>query len=478
MNRNITFSVRESNALNKLPLGSTIIHFIETDLSYFREQCIELVYQYQNSGEYFPERASVLREYIRDCHPYCNILINTEFDKVVIDCIIDYLCERYAIGLEELWVKNLSASDNFGQAVFSRITEYKTGYAINQWINLLRMQKYAAAKMNFLFDGEEVSKAEYAARKLYFDMAFTLSAQELGCNAMELPQVRSYSVPLLPGSASLLVNAVNTLSPTIKFMTGGHKAKLPVKGRECLHDQAAAPAVNTIINLQRPMLPEIRQIMKTYENLPAEVYEPSCFKAIVDLEFDKLIEFGLLFQKSPSGNYIVADRSGNVPITETPESQEKEAGRARDYSEIPAETDSEKTAFAEGKALLEGKQATEMVSVTGEKVPTIEGETPASEKKIPTGISDGLTRIKRIHQMMEDPDRMLSKIRTPDEINQRCKLIWDDMSKQSGKNMTEEESREWFKSLVEIRYGIGTGKMTLEDLDRFFDATESVYRME
>jgi hypothetical protein len=319
MSNNITFAVRGIHALYPLPLGDTILHFIQSDFTYFREQCVDAVNKYQSFGTFSLERVSIYKEYIRGCHPYCSALINSVFDKIVLDCMIDYLCESNQMGLEELWVKKLSSSDSFGRAIFHRITEYKTGTGINQWTNLLRMQKYAATKLAFLFDGDMSNQAEYEARKLYFDMTFMLSAQELGCDASDLPQVRRYSLPLLPGSSFLLRNAVNTINPVVKSMTDGRKVGLRAKGMENLHDQIAGMAVSSMLDLQRPLAPEIRQLSKAYGKYATEVYEPSSFKAIIDLEFDKFLAYGMALQKSPeTGDYFIVSQTDHPEVAEEP----------------------------------------------------------------------------------------------------------------------------------------------------------------
>ncbi|MBP1736218.1 MAG: hypothetical protein H6Q60_99 [Oscillospiraceae bacterium] len=396
MSATITFAVGDSSLLHRLPLGDTMLHFIESDFTYFREQCVESVNRYQSTGAFAPERTAVLKEYIRGCHPYCSAAISSDFDQIAMDCIIDYLCETDEVGLEELWVRTLSSTDAFGRGVFHRITEYKTGYAINQWTNLLRMQKYAASKLEFLFHGEAASRSEYEARKLYFDMAFMLTAQELGCDAEALPQVKRYSVPLLPGSASILKNAVNAIRPQVKPLTEGRKITPPGKGRDCVHDQTAGVISNLMMNVQRPLLPELRQIMKAYGGLPAEVYVPSCLKAILDLEFDKLIESDLLLQSAPeTGSYRLVSRDGipvvpmtaeeSLPMEENPapvvlEADLKVYEKAMNEEENPAPVVLEAAPEAEESVPV----AEEAVPEAEEPVPVAEETVPAEEESVPT----------------------------------------------------------------------------------------------
>lgn len=427
----IAFYVLDSNTLHSLRLGHTLINFILSDFSYFAEQCIEAVQKYQRTGENTLEKATVLKEYIRNCHPYCSALINTEFSKIVIDCIIDYLCTSNNVGLEELWVKNLSATDEFGKAVFRRITEYKTGYSINQWKNLLRMQVYSASKAAIIYGSGGANRQEHRAKKLYFDMAFKLSAEELGGG--ELPYVKCCSVPFLPDSPSILKNAANTLEPMVKAMVGTRRINSPVKGRNCTHDQAAGLAINAIMSIRSPLSSEIDQFIKIYSELPDEVYEPSSFKAIIDLEFDKLLERGLYLRPHSSG-YITAR-------------------------------------YSDGEGSFEDEPGTQsdLANSDTSKKNTVSIKLPQTDQAPKT------PRILKIINMTEDPSRIYSGKRTMQEINARCSLIWSAMQVRTGWNMSVLERNEWFRQLTQIRYGIGTGELSPEVLDRFLDATEEVY---
>lgn len=431
VNDSIAFYVPGSNALHNLRLGHSLIGFIESDFSYFAEQCIEAAQKYQITGENTLEKASVLKEYIRNCHPFCAAQINLELSKIVIDCIIDYLCTSNNVGLEELWVKNLSAADEFGRTVFRRITEYKSGYSINQWKNLLRMQVYSAAKAAVIYGGEETTREDHKAKKLYFDMAFRMSALELGSG--ELPNIKISSVPFLPDSPSMLRNIANTLEPMIKTMVGGRRITPSAKGRSCTHDQAAGLAVNAIMNIRSPLSSEIDQIKKMYSDLPETVYEPSSFKAIIDLEFDKMLENGIFLR--PQG-------SSYIPVR---------------YSEAGLSSDS--------------KPDQQAGNSSSAKTPR---KTP-ERKRLPAEGMTGAERITKIIEMTEDPERTCTTTRTMQEINARCSLIWSAMQVRTGWNMSVSERNEWFKQLTQIRYGIGTGKLTPEALDKFLDATEDVY---
>ena len=159
----IAFYVPDSNTLHSLRLGHTLINFILSDFSYFAEQCIEAVQKYQRTGENTLEKATVLKEYIRNCHPYCSALINTEFSKIVIDCIIDYLCTSNNVGLEELWVKTCPRQTNSKSC-------FPPDYGIQNRLfnkpveNLLRMQVYSASKAAIIYGSGGANRQEHRAK--------------------------------------------------------------------------------------------------------------------------------------------------------------------------------------------------------------------------------------------------------------------------------------------------------------------------
>jgi hypothetical protein len=208
-------------------VGLTLSRFIGFDLEYFGEQCAQIYRRQLSGGEDALAKALALKELLRNCHPYVAALLHDEFDKVALDCIIEYMCASEDTGLEELWVRNLSAKDVFGQAVFERITDYKAGYAINQWTNLKRMRAYAQTKAAVIYGGTEAEYSVHKARKLYYDTAFRLTASMLGFGSGDLPNVKVSGIPFLPESLDMMKNAVNILEPVIqKKMEGSGEGSL------------------------------------------------------------------------------------------------------------------------------------------------------------------------------------------------------------------------------------------------------------
>lgn len=493
----ISFSVPGCGSIRELQLGYTLIRFADFDLKYFREECAQIYAQHLSAGEDVLAKALAFKEFIRNCHPYCAALMNTEFDKIALDCIIDTICAKEGIGLEELWVRNIASRDALSRALFDRVTEYKTGHAINQWKNLMRLQAYTASKMAVIYGGPEADLSVHKARKLYYDAAFRLTAAELGFGTDDLPSVKISSVPFLAESMSMMKNAVNTLAPAVKAKTSELAPKEPLRGKPCVQDQMAGMALNIMLDMKRPEIEEIRQFIQTYGELPNTVYEPSSFKAIIDLEFDQLMDRGFYIRADQKGYTRAKYSARKEPVPEIfaiqPDPAEPAAAESTPAAEPEPEDEiqpavetkpkTEKKPKAEKKpALKETEEASEKKQ-DDEKIPKAEEKkaetTPADNiKEIMAGMGIGQSvPVRQIIKMAEDPTRKASKKRTLQEVNTRCNLIWTSMNVRAGWSITAEESAEWFRYLAQLRYGIGTGELTPEALDKFLDATLEVYKL-
>lgn len=444
----------------QLKLGLTLIRFAEFDLKYFRDQCVETYRKEGDSG--ILEKAAALKEYLRNCHPYCSALLNTDFDKVALDCLIEYICIKEDVGLEELWVKNITAPNSFREAVFKRITEYKAGLAINQWANLQRMQAYAVSKMSVIYGGDEADIHVHKARKHYYDTAFMMTASALGFTSEDLPKVRVSNVALSPLFHSLMKNAANTLEPVVTSMTEGTEVKPLLKGNACLQDQIAGMALKVLTGIKRPEVEEITQMIQMYNALPDIIYEPCCFKAIIDLEFDLLMVNGYSLRFDQKTYTRVKYAAKKEPVTKQVPAK----------SEIPAPIN-HKEADARKKLLKENLKAAEKTEAANAK-----GGGKSGLKNAASDMEKPITgKVRTIIQMAEDPDRKPTKIRTLQEVNLRCNLIWMNMNIRTDWSRTAEtEVSEWFRYLTRLRYGIGMGELTHEALDKFLDATQEVFR--
>jgi len=305
---NISFVTKHSNCFYKIELSKSLLHFIEFDFSYFWEQAIALGKQAKKSNSYSYEQASVLRNLITKCHPYFEALINFEFDYIVVDCIIEHICRQEGIGLEALWARCISPKSSYEKVIFTRISEYKTNRAINQWVNLMRMQEYAKTKVAFAFDGEACSLPECKARCRYFDLAYSVAAKETGYPSDELSSVELFSLTQMPNAVFIINKASKDIYKRLSEKLEKAPEPSNIKINDILRDSYALDAFDYMKDLTRPPEFEMYSAIESFRYLPDVVYLPNSFKALIDLEFDKMIENGIMLMKCEGcGRYFIRD---------------------------------------------------------------------------------------------------------------------------------------------------------------------------
>lgn len=502
----LSFSVPGSDTIHELQLGVTLIRFTEFDLGYFREQCVG--YYNKSEPDKYLDKAAHLREYLHRCHPYCRAKLRSDFEYITLDCIIDDICLKEGVGLEELWVKNMSAQDGLGKAIFKRITEYKTGRAINQWTNLVRLQTYAASKMAFIY-GDTEDAAIHKARKLYYDLAFSRTAAELGFTDDDLPKAEVCSVPFLPQSGAVMKTAVNALTPVVKAMAGEAEPRTTPKGGDCIRDLAAGLVLNLMTDLRPPEADDINLMARKYGALPGAVYRPAGFKAILDIEFDQMLEKGFYIRfdgqtrvrlKYPRKDQLREKPAAGAAKTEEPAAAEPAPRKPSQVIEKgpvsglqtpvlpemkPPELEELIAAlrYPAGKPLIGVRPTTRTRRRAAAKAAA--ENTAAAERRVIKGSGDAGVRaeagetgkVKKIISMAEDPKREPSRKRSLQEVNMRCNLIWTSMNVRTGWSITAEDASEWSRYLTKLRYGIGTGELEPAALDKFLDATLEVFKL-
>lgn len=293
----LIFVTRNNNNFYKAEPGKTLLHFSEYDFTCFWEQCIALGQEFRKTGSYELRKISQVKNLIVKCHPYYEAQINGDFEAVVMDCIIEYICHSENIGLEELWARCISPKNVYEKAIFTRISEYKTNRGINQWANLMRMQEYVKTKAAYIFDGEPASRNEYRTRKGYFDLTFSVMAKELGFPSMELPSVKCYSPCLMPNAAFMLSKVSKGILRKISGIVDEAEEPEYAHIHGALKDQVGLDAFRYIKNITRPEEPEMKTAMAAFQGLSSAVYMPDSFKALIDLEFDMMIEEDVFLQK-------------------------------------------------------------------------------------------------------------------------------------------------------------------------------------
>lgn len=304
----IIFVTKNSNNFYKIELSKTLLHFAEYDFTYFWEQSIALGKSSRVTGSYDYKQFSIIKNLISKCHPYFEAQINSDFENIVLDCIIEYICHSENIGLEELWARCITPKNGYERAIFSRISEYKTNRAINQWANLVRIQDYAKNKLSYIFDGAPATKNTYKARKCYFDLTFSVAAKELGFPAEDLPSNQSFNAALMPNSPFMISKVSKVILKQISEIVDNAREPVYSHINDMMRDQIGLDAFSYVKNLPRPEDMDLNMAKEAFQALADEIYMPNSFKAAVDLEFDKMVEREVFLQKCEKcGKYYLQD---------------------------------------------------------------------------------------------------------------------------------------------------------------------------
>ena len=181
MDRALKLVGKTSSEIFVLRYPTTLVDFCEYDFSYFAKHSIELCNESLKSGTEDIDRISELRREIQNAHCFIEHNIRTVYDKIVLDCWIDYVCRRDKINVNVMWNRFIRCKTDFEKAVFSRLCDFRYNRAINEWVNVVRVQDYARVKSEFIFVDGITNIEEAIARRNYFDLAFSVTAREMGC---------------------------------------------------------------------------------------------------------------------------------------------------------------------------------------------------------------------------------------------------------------------------------------------------------
>lgn len=296
----VWFVIKGSNNFHKLELSKTLLHFIEFDFTYFWEQCIEAGKNARKFGSLPESQLSMAKNSIFKCHPYIEAKLPAEFEMIALDCIIEFICHSEKIGLEELWNRCISPKNSYERQIFRRISEYKTNRAINQWVNIVRIQEYAKKKLDFIFGGEDSSRLkpeDYRVRKDYFDLCLSVASNEFGMTAEELPYTRVCNPACIPDAPFMLSKVAKGIYKRFSGILSEAETGFYTHATDPMRDQMALDAFSGIKNMTRPAEFEMKAAVEALEDIPDEIYIPNSFKAVIDLEFDLMIANGIYMQK-------------------------------------------------------------------------------------------------------------------------------------------------------------------------------------
>lgn len=308
MERVLNLAGKNSSEIFQLRYPYSLLTFCDYDLSYFAENAIAVCDEALRSGALDVERATDLRNSLRNMHVWIEHNLRTVYDKVVLDCWIDYVCRRDNIGTTALWNRFIDCKSAFEKAVFVRLCEYRYNKGINEWLNLVRVQDYAKNKIYFLFSREISGVDEANARRNYFDLMFSVTARELGCRLEDLGVTQVFSTGRVPSAPFMYPNIskdiIKNLLPDFDYSDDYSD----IGSYECLSDQIAMDAFSHMKAGLAQEFSSYNMSRTAMEHTPMKVYMPCGLKAVVDLEIDALIESGgWLARCKRCGRYFVKD---------------------------------------------------------------------------------------------------------------------------------------------------------------------------
>lgn len=361
----INFITKSSNCIYSLELSKALVHFMEYDFSYFREQSILLGRQGKETSVFPSEEAANLRDLVSKCHPYFEVLSKSEFSDIVIDCIIEHICHSEGMGLEALWNSCISPKGSYEKAIFSRISEYKTNRACNQWVTLMRLQEYSRIKTAFVFNGEPCAPSEAKTRCKYFDLTYSVAASETGFPSDDTPGVMRFSPTQMPNAVFVVSNTAKKIYKRVKSSVDSAPDPQKLRLNDSLRDSYALDAFDYIKDIKRPEQPEMLSAIENFRDLPDTVYMPNSFKAIIDLEIDEMLNCGIILSKcTRCGKYFerTADYKGMLcdRVNSTGKSCREES------EQIKAQLNSQSVEIKSEKLY------TEMYKKIGKEIPTSE----------------------------------------------------------------------------------------------------------
>lgn len=297
--RILNIAGKNTNETYTVSVPSNLIGFCRYDFTRFMEESNKLCRECMKTGSYPSDKVIALRNSIAGCHRYFENNTRTIFDKIVVDCWIEYICRQGEISTSALWNSFIECENPFQKAIFQRLTEYRSHYAVNQWINLLKLQEYAKKKLDYVFGCRLSGPEEAEVRLNFFDLMFSVAANEQGYSLDAIGSVRMYkpgrltNAPFVFGGVSKEI--VRNLLKDVSFAD-----ELGYVSREegALSDMEAMDAFGVIKNhLPKHADPAVKIMMKSMLKAPETVYIPSGFKAMLDLEIDTVISTGGYLQR-------------------------------------------------------------------------------------------------------------------------------------------------------------------------------------
>ena len=313
MTRQLNISSKGSGEVYTLVYPNNLINFCKYDFTLFLEHCTDLCRLAARTGEYNVDDVYSIRNSISGCHKYYEQNMRTVFEKIVIDCWIDYLGKQNDVGVGTLWQTFMRCRNDFERAIFTRLSEYRYNKAINEWVNLLKIQEYAQRKTEFVFGVKLTTAQEAAARANYFDLVFNVAANEMGFPIDELASTGVYSVGRLPSSPFVMSTAAREIARNQLQGLEYRETEYKQRKNPDLTDKTAMDAFSAVKRFIPPKYDSMTgTIIKSMIGNAPKIYVPGSFKAIIDLEIDAAIESGAFIQRCAGcDEYYIRDSEYN-----------------------------------------------------------------------------------------------------------------------------------------------------------------------
>lgn len=304
--RMINLTGINSGEIYSFSYPQSILKFASYDFSGFIKRSTDYCNRCRETGEYRLEDIVALRNSVGACHKYVEANIHGSYEKVVQDLFIEYICRDKGVGISTLWNELITAKTPFEKLLFSRLTEYRHNKAVNQWVSLLRLQEYAKRKLDFIFS-EKTTLEKAFGRRDYFDLIFSIAANEMGYPTECFASAKVYTVGRLPAAPFITGNTAKAVASSLSDIEYSDKVKKPFSN---IHSDSEAMDVFAAVKGSIPEKPDsvLSTIISTMRSLPKKVYVSDSFKAVIDLEIDLLLESGAVLQHCERcGEYFVRD---------------------------------------------------------------------------------------------------------------------------------------------------------------------------
>ena len=309
MEKTLKLVGKTSNEIFTLRYPTSLLDFTEYDFSYFAKHSIDLCNESLKSGVENIDRIADLRHDIQSAHCFIEHNIRTIYDKIVLDCWIDYVCRRDSIGLNVLWNRFIRCRTDFEKAVFSRLCDFRYNRAINEWLNIVRVQDYARCKVEFIFVDGIKTVEEAIARRNYFDLAFSVTARELGCRIEDLGVTKTFSAGRVPTAPFLFPTVSKEI---VRNLLGDFDYSEDYSEIGDYSDISDKIAMDAFARMKAGLPQDLSKygIMHgSMDSYRETIYMPCSLKAAIDLEIDAIIESGAWLGKCKRcGRYFLRDK--------------------------------------------------------------------------------------------------------------------------------------------------------------------------